>query len=137
MKEIHYNKLVRDNIPEIIKNSGKCCETEILSNKEYLIMLERKLDEELAEYKKDKSMEELADLLEVIYAIIKAKHYSIEQVEDIRVKKAQKNGAEGGSRTHMPARAPDFESSASAISPLRHGIEYNILQKIKKSSRKT
>lgn len=92
MKEIHYNKLVRDNIPEIIKNSGKYCETEILSNEEYLIMLERKLDEEFAEYKKDKSMEELADLLEVIYAIIKAKHYSIEQVEDIRVKKAQKNG---------------------------------------------
>ena len=92
MKEIEYNKLVRDNIPQIIKDSGKSCETEILEKEDYLIMLEKKLDEELCEYHNDKSIEELADLLEVIYAIIEAKGYSLDQVENIREKKAQRNG---------------------------------------------
>ena len=45
-----YNKLVRDRIPEIIEASGKHCKTAILSEEEYLKMLDAKLDEELAEY---------------------------------------------------------------------------------------
>ena len=49
VEKIIYNKLVRDKIPEIIEASGKTCETEILSDKEYLQMLDKKLDEELAE----------------------------------------------------------------------------------------
>ena len=48
MKEkVIYNKLVRDNIPEIIEASGKTCEMEILSDEEYLQMLDKKLDEEV------------------------------------------------------------------------------------------
>ena len=62
------NKLVRDRIPEIIESSGKSCTTEILSVRDYLRMLDAKLDEELAEYHKDQNIEELADLLEVIHA---------------------------------------------------------------------
>ena len=58
-----YNKLVRDRIPEIIEASGKNCVTEILSDADYLKMLDAKLDEELAEYHKDQTVEELADLL--------------------------------------------------------------------------
>ena len=65
MNVIKYNKLVRDYIPEIIEASGKSCVTEILSDEEYLRMLDAKLDEELAEYHKDRNIEELADLLEV------------------------------------------------------------------------
>ena len=42
MSKITYNKLVRDKIPEIIEASGKTCETEILSDEEYLQMLEKK-----------------------------------------------------------------------------------------------
>lgn len=45
-----YNKLVRDRIPEIIESSGRICDTEILSDEDYLQMLDAKLDEELAEY---------------------------------------------------------------------------------------
>ena len=71
-KKIVYNKLVRDNIPEIIEASGKTCKTEILSNEEYLQMLDKKLDEELAEYHQEQNIEELADLLEVLYATAKA-----------------------------------------------------------------
>ena len=61
MKEIIYEKLVRDKIPEIIEKSGKQCEIEILSDEKYLEMIDKKLDEELAEYHKDKNLEELAD----------------------------------------------------------------------------
>lgn len=72
MKEFIYEKLVRDKIPEIIEMSGKQCEIEILSDEKYLEMIDKKLDEELAEYHKDRNIEELADLLEVIYAATKA-----------------------------------------------------------------
>ena len=80
MKHIQYNKLVRDRIPEIIESSGKTCTVEILSDEDYLRMVDAKLDEELAEYHKDQNIEELADLLEVIYASTKARAYSLEQL---------------------------------------------------------
>lgn len=92
MKEIIYDKLVRDKIPEIIEKSGKQCEIEILSEKKYLEMIDKKLDEELMEYHKDKNLEELADLLEVIYAATKARGYSIEDLEKVRAEKAKKRG---------------------------------------------
>ena len=56
-------------------------------------MVDAKLDEELAEYHKDQNIEELADLLEVIYAATKARGYSIEQLETVRSEKAAKRGA--------------------------------------------
>ena len=93
MKTIIYNKLVRDRIPEIIEQSGKSCTTAVLSDEEYLKMIDAKLDEELAEYHKDKNIEELADLLEVIYAAAKARGYSLEELERVRAAKAEKRGA--------------------------------------------
>ena len=87
-----YNKLVRDRIPEIIEASGKTCETEILSDEEYLKMLDMKLDEELAEYNQEKNIEELADLLEVLYAAAKARGYSIEELEQVRIEKQKARG---------------------------------------------
>ena len=87
-----YNKLVRDHIPEIIESSGKTCKTEILSDEEYLRMVDAKLDEELAEYHKDQNIEELADLMEVIYAAAAARGCPVEQLEQIRAEKAAKRG---------------------------------------------
>lgn len=87
-----YNKLVRDRIPEIIEASGNTCITEILSDEEYLKMIDAKFDEELAEYHKDQNIEELADMLEVIYAAAVARGYSIEELEKVRVEKAEKRG---------------------------------------------
>ena len=92
MGKIVYQKLVRDKIPEIIKVSGKTCETEILSDEEYLELLDRKLDEELAEYRQDKNIEELADLLEVLYAAAKARGYSMEELDRVRVEKKKARG---------------------------------------------
>lgn len=93
MSTITYNKLVRDKIPEIIRSDGKQCTTEILSDDEFLKMVDAKLDEELAEYHKDKNIEELADLLEVVYAAAMARGYSVEELEKVRADKALKRGA--------------------------------------------
>ena len=87
-----YHKLVRDRIPEIIEASGKSCVTEILSDADYLELLDAKLDEELAEYHKDQNIEELADLIEVIYAVAKARGYTLEELEQVRAEKAAKRG---------------------------------------------
>ena len=92
MSTIHHNKLVRDRIPEIIEGSGKTCATCILPQEEYLAALDAKLNEELAEYQESKSMEELADLLEVIRAVAKARGSSIDEVETMRRDKAAKRG---------------------------------------------
>ena len=92
MGKIIYNKLVRDKIPEIIEASGKTCETEVLSDEEYLQMLDKKLDEELAEYHQEQNIEELADLLVVLYATEKARGYSIEELDHVRVEKQKARG---------------------------------------------
>ena len=90
---ITYNKLVRDRIPEIIQSSGKKCSTEILSDEEYLKLVDAKLDEELAEYHKDQNIEELADLLEVIHAATIARGYTLEELEQVSAEKATKRGS--------------------------------------------
>ena len=87
-----YNKLVRDLIPDIIEKSGKSCRTRILSDTEYLEMIDAKLDEELAEYHKDKNLEELADLLELIYTATLARGYTLDELHAIRAEKAQHRG---------------------------------------------
>lgn len=92
MRVIKYNKLVRDRIPEIIEASGKTCKTMILDDAEYLRMLDSKLDEELAEYHKDQNIEELADLLEVIYATAIARGCTKEDLERVRKQKAEERG---------------------------------------------
>ena len=92
MSTIKYNKLVRDRIPKIIEASGKKCVCSTLSDEEYLAMLDAKLNEELAEYQESKSMEELADLLEVMHAVALARGSSMEEVEQIRKQKAEKRG---------------------------------------------
>ena len=92
MRLIHYHKLVRDRIPEIIRTAGKECTCSVMNDDDYLTALDEKLNEELKEYQESKSMEELADLLEVIRAVAAARGSSIEEVERIRVEKARERG---------------------------------------------
>ncbi len=87
-----YDKIVRDRIPEIIEADGKKCVCETLSLERYINMLDAKLNEELAEYQENKSMEELADLLEVMGAVVKARGYTWEQLTAIRKKKRDERG---------------------------------------------
>lgn len=87
-----YNKLVRDRIPEIIQASGRTCSFETLTTEEYIKMLDAKLNEELSEYQESKSLEELADLLEVMGAVVKARGYTWEELTAIRKKKREARG---------------------------------------------
>lgn len=88
-----YNKLVRDKIPEIIEANGEYCKTEILNDDvAYLEALQRKLDEEIAEYHKDDTVEELADIIEVVYALVKAHGISKDYFEKILADKKDKKG---------------------------------------------
>ena len=90
-----YNKLVRDRIPEIIEASGRTCITEVLPDHAYIQALDAKLNEELAEYQQSKSIEELADLLEVMGAVVKARGYTWEDLTRVRKeKRAQRGGFE-------------------------------------------
>ena len=88
-----YNKLVRDKIPEIIEKNGENPVTRILADGEYIDELNKKLQEEMKEYLADGSVEELADIVEVIYGLLDAKQVSVEEFEKIRIEKVQKRGA--------------------------------------------
>ena len=89
-----YNKLVRDKIPIIIeRNEGRFCKTRILDDEEYLIELNKKIQEELTEYLENGEVEELADLEEVLRAILDSKGVSYEAFEKIRQEKVNKRGA--------------------------------------------
>ena len=92
MRTTIHNKLIRDKIPDIIKETGKQPIIEILSDGEYKTQLDAKLSEELKEYLADDSVEELADLVEVVYAILKFKGTSIQEFEEVRRNKANKRG---------------------------------------------
>lgn len=87
-----YNKLVRDKIPEIIENKGIICKTARLSQESFLDMLDTKLCEEVAEYQEDKSMEEMADILEVMQSIAKARGYDWDEILKIQTKKREERG---------------------------------------------
>ncbi len=86
------NKLVRDRIPEIIKQKGKVPITHIADDKEYWQKLKEKLQEEVDEFIEDNNKEELADILEVVYAICDFKKIDKEKLEILRKKKAEERG---------------------------------------------
>lgn len=99
------SKAVRDLIPEILKLSGKECMIRELSDSSFLPELENKLEEELQEYLESKELEELADLLEVIYRIAELRGSSKAELEAIRQRKKHEKGG--------------FEKNLLLVSPLK------------------
>lgn len=88
-----YNKLVRDKIPEEINEKGdRKANYRVLDNDEYLKELDKKLFEEAHEFVEEHSTQELADLMEVIGAIMKANNISLDDVEVARNIKNEKKG---------------------------------------------
>ena len=87
-----YDKLVRDRIPEIIKAKGKKCKTYIADNQEYAEKLKQKLLEEVNEYLESGEKEELADVLEVMFALCGIEGISWEELEEIRKNKFNERG---------------------------------------------
>ena len=87
-----YNKLVRDNIPEIIEKDGEKPITHIAEDEEYEKALMEKLQEEVNEFLTEPSKKEMADVLEVLYAIAKLKGFDLDEVEKVRQERAEKRG---------------------------------------------
>lgn len=87
-----YNKLVRDKIPEIIKQKGGTAIIHIATQKEYWEKLKEKLGEEVKEFKAEPSIEELADILEVVDAIIEFKKFSKARLKQVKKDKKRERG---------------------------------------------
>lgn len=87
-----YNKLVRDKIVEIIEADGRTPKFRILGDEEFRKELNKKLQEEVNEYLEDNNVEELADIVEVIYGILDSMHISKDEFEQTRLSKREKRG---------------------------------------------
>lgn len=98
-RENEYPKLVRDNIPNLVhQRTGKKVKMRIMEDdKEYLQFLLKKIEEEANELAnaqdKEHIVEETADVLELIDAILELNGLDIETVRKIQKEKAGKNGA--------------------------------------------
>ena len=93
MSKKTYNKLVRDLIPKIIERSGKVSRTHIACSEEYLRALSNKLREEAEEFIENPCEEEIADILEVIEALVKANGFNMEAILEIKKDKVIERGA--------------------------------------------
>ncbi|MGC9298985.1 nucleoside triphosphate pyrophosphohydrolase [Bacillus cereus] len=91
-----YNKLVRDNILEIIKAEGLSYNARILTSDELLVEVKAKMIEEAHEFmeavEKKGAIEELADILELIHASLGSYGIDFEELEAIRKEKKEKRG---------------------------------------------
>ena len=115
-----YDKLVRDKIPQIIKKSQKNPITYIANDQEYWKRLKDKLCEEVDEFLLEENLEELADILEVIYAICKVKGVDKNDLEKIRIEKKKLRGGleasgfveKSGKKVGLPLNlGPEFRPS--------------------------
>ena len=85
-------KLVRDYIPDQIAKNNLSVMYSFADEKDYKLYLERKLVEEVTEYLESNSPEELADILEVVFALAETKEINEKQLMKIRKSKRKKNG---------------------------------------------
>lgn len=95
--ENEYPKLVRDRIPEKVAKDGRKVETQSINNDdEYLSYLLKKMIEESVELQHSlqhgNMQEELADIFELIYTILKLKNWTLEDIIEIQKEKLEKNG---------------------------------------------
>lgn len=88
----YYRKLVRDKIPEIIESKGQSCQTRVLGDEEYLKELRTKLEEEVQEYLESGDLEEIADILEVLDALVVAQGSSLSEVREMQERKKEERG---------------------------------------------
>lgn len=87
-----YDKLVRDEIPQIIEADRETPETHTADDDEYAERLVDKLEEEVAEYREDRRVAELADILEVLHAIREHRAVTVDELHEMREQKATERG---------------------------------------------
>jgi len=85
-------KLVRDRIPELVEKNKQQAQFHIADKEEYFQHLKQKLQEEVSEFLEDNTVEELVDIIEVLYALAEYKNTSQHQLETLRKKKADERG---------------------------------------------
>ena len=91
-RKIQYDKLVRDRIPAIVEAAGKAAVTDRIPPEEMQAALDRKLQEEVGEYLESHSVEEMADVLEVLHGIAFQAGMEWGQVEEVRLRKREERG---------------------------------------------
>lgn len=90
IEKIHYNKLVRDNLPDIVIADGNTAQFQILDGEEFVKALLDKLEEEVKEYRESGDISELADILSVVKALAFHRHdgtYNLTKAEEEKTKK--------------------------------------------------
>lgn len=87
-----YNKLVRDKIPQVIEAAGKKFDVRKADREEHYKLLEAKLQEEVKEFLEDKNLEELADVMEVLFGLAENMGYSEENLIKKRLEKKEERG---------------------------------------------
>lgn len=93
-----YDKLVRDNIPDMIKKSGKQCDIDIIKDDRILEYLYVKLHEEIFELLDSENLDEIADVLEVVFSI--GKRYGFTE-DEMLIKRNEKKSQSGGFENHI------------------------------------
>jgi len=88
-----YNKLVRDKILKILKKSGVGHKYHIAENDaEYLEKLYKKLQEEIGEFREEPSVEEFADILQVLESIVKFHKFDLNDIKEVKSSKRHNKG---------------------------------------------
>jgi predicted house-cleaning noncanonical NTP pyrophosphatase (MazG superfamily) len=116
-KRFSLKKLIRDLIPEIFQKANISLNYHIMSDEQYLKKLKEKLQEETLEVieasSKEELIEEMGDLLEVIYALAKLQDIELNEVEKVRLQKKKVNGA---FENRLYAESIELESSHPHVS---------------------
>lgn len=100
LKRFRVEKLIRDHLPDIMRGKGILVHERVMEQDEFIAKLKDKLQEEAEEVKharnENELAEELADMLEVVYALSKTIGISLEQIEKTRLEKRKKKGGFDG-----------------------------------------
>ncbi len=95
MKKVFHRKLIRDKIPQVIETAGDKYEVRIMGKREYEKELKKKLVEEakeLNETPKEKLLNEMADVLELLKSISEFYEIDFKLVEEKQVQKRKERG---------------------------------------------
>ncbi|MDK2904537.1 MAG: hypothetical protein PWP16_1357 [Eubacteriaceae bacterium] len=90
--KVEYNKLVRDKIPQIIKDSGRTCEYKVLGDSEIKDALKEKLIEKAQIFSNKPSEDELSDIYELLNAIVETYDYEPLHIDYLKLQNKENKG---------------------------------------------